>query len=50
MEEDDFLNDFGDCPTCGGTGVIEDDCTCLDDTCCCLQPTPPTCDDCGGAG
>lgn len=39
-----------DCAYCGGSGVYEDDCTCMDDTCCCLEPTPPTCDECGGAG
>ena len=38
------------CPECGGSGVAEDECTCMDDTCCCLHPTPPICSECGGAG
>jgi hypothetical protein len=25
-------------------------CTCMDDTCCCLEPTPPSCDICKGKG
>lgn len=39
-----------ECPACGGTGVNEDECTCMDDSCCCLNPTPPICSECGGAG
>jgi hypothetical protein len=39
-----------DCGQCGGEGVIEGDCTCWDDTCCCLEPEPPVCDICKGAG
>ena len=39
-----------DCPNCGGDGVIDGECTCMDDTCCCLVPEPPECDECEGAG
>lgn len=39
-----------ECWNCGGEGVIDDDCTCMDDTCCCLYPVPPDCSVCGGAG
>lgn len=39
-----------DCPACGGSGVAEDEFTCMDDTCCCLVPTPPVCSECGGKG
>lgn len=38
--------DDDECSTCGGIGVIEGDCTCMDDTCCCLEPTPPDCPEC----
>lgn len=37
------------CYACGGEGV-GDGCTCMDDTCCCLNPEPPDCDICGGKG
>lgn len=39
-----------DCPVCCGEGLIEGECTCMDDTCCCLVPTPPVCEECNGAG
>ncbi len=39
-----------DCSQCGGEGVIDGDCTCGDDTCCCLYPDPPDCALCEGAG
>jgi hypothetical protein len=45
--EDD---DYDCCPACGGSGVIDDECTCMDDTCCCLVPTPPICSECNGRG
>ncbi len=38
------------CPMCGGIGLLEDECTCGDDTCCCLVPTPPICPECKGNG
>jgi hypothetical protein len=38
------------CWQCGGLGVIDGDCTCFDDTCCCLYPTAPRCDICEGEG
>jgi len=38
------------CPQCGGSGVDDSDCTCMDDTCCCLYPEPPVCGLCGGRG
>ena len=34
------------CPVCGDTGVLDDECTCGQDTCCCLVPTPPDCPEC----
>ena len=37
------------CYACGGEGVGYG-CTCWDDTCCCLEPTPPACDICRGEG
>lgn len=41
------LNPSGeDCPHCGGEGYIEGDCTCGEDTCCCLEPEPPRCTEC----
>lgn len=42
--------DDGTCPACGGSGVAEDECECMDDTCCCLYQTPPVCSVCGGSG
>lgn len=39
-----------DCWNCGGSGDIEDDCTCGEDTCCCLDPEPPICSECRGKG
>jgi hypothetical protein len=41
-----------DCPTCGGSGVLEDECECqaIEDICCCLHPRPPICPECGGNG
>lgn len=48
---DEMEADFDDgCPNCGGEGVIEGECTCGEDTCCCLEPTPPVCRTCGGKG
>ena len=38
------------CWNCGGDGVIEWECTCGEDTCCCLNPTPPKCEICDGRG
>lgn len=49
MSSQDFYCDEiddGDCPVCGGSGVLDDECTCMDDTCCCLYPTPPDCPEC----
>jgi hypothetical protein len=42
----DPADDDGDCFMCGGTGVIEGECDCMEDTCCCLHPTPPDCPEC----
>lgn len=39
-----------DCWNCGGEGYLEGDCTCMEDTCCCLEPDPPVCDVCKGKG
>ena len=38
------------CGYCGGAGCFEDDCTCMDDTCCCIIRDPPVCEECGGSG
>lgn len=46
QEEIDAEMDDGECPYCGGEGVIEGECTCGDDTCCCLEPDPPPCPHC----
>lgn len=48
--DDHLYDDDGDCALCGGAGVIEDECTCMDDTCCCLNPSPPVCPACKGRG
>ena len=39
-----------DCWQCGGEGYLEGTCTCGEDTCCCLDPEPETCDICHGDG
>lgn len=39
-----------DCWQCGGAGELDWECTCMDDTCCCLEPDAPECNICGGAG
>jgi hypothetical protein len=41
---------YVDCWQCGGEGVIEGECTCGEDCCCCLEPEPPVCDICRGKG
>lgn len=50
----DLMGDYesNDCPTCGGQGVLDDECECeaIEDVCCCLHPTPRRCTDCGGRG
>lgn len=39
------------CWNCEGEGVIDEgDCTCGEDTCCCLSPEPPICCHCAGRG
>lgn len=40
---------YDTCPQCGGTGEA-DDCSCMDDTCVCLHPTPADCSCCNGSG
>lgn len=44
--EDACDDDESDCWMCGGSGVMEDECDCGDDTCCCLEPNPPPCPEC----
>ncbi len=39
-----------DCWNCGGEGEIDGDCTCMEDCCVCLEPTPPRCSICRGKG
>jgi hypothetical protein len=45
-------DDDGSCFMCGGSGYREDQCECetVESVCCCRVPTPPVCDECGGAG
>lgn len=43
-------DEWTDCPACGGSGVMDGECTCMDDTCCCLEPEPPECGLCSGDG
>lgn len=50
MSADYEYDDWIDCPYCGGSGVIEGECTCMDDCCCCLEPDAPECDHCNGKG
>lgn len=35
-----------ECWNCGGEGYLDDTCTCGEDTCCCLEPTPQACPEC----
>jgi hypothetical protein len=35
-----------DCWNCGGEGFLEGECTCGEDTCCCLEPEAPPCPEC----
>jgi hypothetical protein len=46
MPDATLHQDDEDCWMCGGSGVLEDECTCGDDTCCCLEPEPPECPEC----
>jgi hypothetical protein len=39
-----------ECWNCGSEGYIDGECTCGEDCCCCLEPTPPHCDICRGLG
>ena len=39
-----------ECWNCGGEGDIEGDCTCGEDTCCCIEPDAPICSHCHGKG
>lgn len=50
--DDGYDDDDGSCFACGGSGVLDDWCECqrFEDVCCCLNPEPQTCDECGGAG
>jgi hypothetical protein len=38
-----MVKKMNDCPECDGSGFLED-CNCGDDTCCCLNPQPKSCD------
>lgn len=49
-ETDYVYDDWVDCWGCGGEGVIDGECTCMQDTCCCLHPDPPVCNVCNGKG
>ena len=45
-EEENQPLDGEECLLCGGLGYLEDECTCGDDTCCCLEPERPDCPEC----
>lgn len=32
--------DEGECSTCGGSGVLDGECDCMDDTCCYRSTVP----------
>lgn len=38
------------CDACGGEGLRDGECDCMDDTCCCRYPSPPDCHCCDGKG
>lgn len=39
------------CSMCGGEGFLDEcECQSIVDTCCCLNPIPMTCPECGGNG
>ncbi len=42
--------DYDECLMCGGSGLYDGECECGEDSCCCLELTPVTCPQCGGAG
>lgn len=55
--DDDVFDDApfdagGECAECGGSGFLEDCCSCqaVETTCNCLEPDPPPCPACGGTG
>lgn len=50
IHDHEYWDDDDVCGACGGAGVFEDECTCGDDTCCCLVPEPPICPECKGNG
>lgn len=49
---DEYMDEWVDCGECGGEGVNMTMCACqvLEDTCCCLSPTPIECNICDGEG
>ncbi len=49
MGERDY-SEWIECWNCGGEGYIEGECDCMEDSCCCLNPTPPVCGVCKGRG
>jgi hypothetical protein len=46
IDRDYFSDEGEECWQCGGSGVLDDECTCGEDTCCCLVPSPPPCPEC----
>ena len=48
--KDLIYDDWQECQYCGGTGESEGNCSCWDDTCCCLDPQWIACDHCNGKG
>lgn len=48
---DDHMFDDDDvvCHLCGGSGELDEcECSAFEDTCCCLNPEPRACPECGG--
>lgn len=38
--------DDNECSMCGGSGELDEECMCGDDTCVCLAPMPVPCPEC----
>lgn len=42
----DYPAEDDECPMCGGDGLLEYECTCGEDCCCCAEPDHPPCPEC----
>ena len=47
-----MYDDWIECCDCGGEGFDDSMCECeyIEDICCCSEPTPVSCQTCGGKG